>query len=189
MYEYNGLTPQLEKLIYFRIAELDNYPVHLYAQHNSHVSNLHAVLEQVKTGEDAAYWCDWIKMTAHWCVYVHVLRALVDFLNRSTALKGQAYRSAQIVSWSLMYLCVAILFFALMQEEALSIEAVEIESLNSSLLYTLAQLAQFVNGSTGFVVALVLVGSYGLTEVLFLVLLLRQSRPDTDTNFTRQQKQ
>ena len=56
----------------------------------------------------------------------------------------------------------------------------EIASQNESLLYTLSKLRQFVNRSAEFVVAVVIIGIYVGSEIMFLVVLMKKRNSHED---------
>lgn len=85
----------------------------LYMQENLNISNTEEVKSYVAVGQTTAKWSHKVQLSAEICLYLHLLRALIDFLIKNEALKKPLSIYAFWASAVMVYLSVAFLIFAL----------------------------------------------------------------------------
>jgi hypothetical protein len=85
----------------------------LYMQENLNISNTEEIKSYVAVGQLTNIWSHRVQLSAEICLYLHLLRVLVDFLIRNDAIKKPLSTYAVWASAVKVYLCVAFLIFAL----------------------------------------------------------------------------
>lgn len=115
MFEVNGLIPELEKLIHFRINDLDQYTYQLYAQENLEVSSVKQVELIALKGLEIDLWAWLTELFAEGLLYIGVVRALMDFMHQEGALPKICYFWINLIVVLLLYVCLVLLVVSLVK--------------------------------------------------------------------------
>lgn len=167
IFEANGLIEPLKKLINLNIPALKNYNMQLYAQKNLPVNDPAKVKEFALVGLLVDFWYFCVKLSAEWCLYLHVIRVLIDFINSEGALKGICYTIPKWIVQIMTYLCVVFLVFALGRVQRLNLDAHDIETSNQILEFTMDTLQAYCDATMRYSFALLWVFLWFISEVVF----------------------
>ena len=70
------------------------------------MSNTQEIQDYVGAGRDVISWAKWVTFYAEWCLYLHALRALTDFMYRKEALEYKYYVFGRYITMALVYIFV-----------------------------------------------------------------------------------
>lgn len=122
MFNSVGLVKQMDKLINLDTQAMKNYYYRLYSQQNLPVSNTQEIQDYVSAGREVILWAKWVTFYAEWCLYLHALRALTDFMHRKEALEQKYYVFGRYITLALVYICVFCLAVSVVKVQAFNLD-------------------------------------------------------------------
>lgn len=115
LFNVNGLTPSLEKLINFRIPDLKDYSYQLYAQENLPVSSVKQVELISLRGVEIELFAWLVGLIAECLLYIGIFRTLNDFMFNNGALPSICHFWLNLIACMILYLSVVLLIVCMVQ--------------------------------------------------------------------------